>query len=146
MTTKSEAKSETVATKPAEAAVAPKKKSKKTRKVREGKLFIQSSYNNTLVSATDMNGNVLAWSSAGRAGFSGARKSTPFAAQKVIADLAERVKPFGLEEVKVYVRGIGSARESAVRAIAASGFNIVAIKDQTPIPHNGVRPPKRRRV
>lgn len=123
-----------------------KKKAKRTQKVREGRLYIQSSYNNTLVSVTDPNGNVLGWSSAGRVGFAGARKSTPFAAQKVMADVIERVKPFGIEEVRVFVRGIGSARESAVRALGAAGLSIIAIRDLTPIPHNGVRPRKRRRV
>jgi small subunit ribosomal protein S11 len=123
-----------------------KKKTKKARKVREGCIYIQSSYNNTLISVTDLNGNVLAWSSAGRAGFSGARKSTPYAAQKVIFDLIERLKPFGMEEVKIFVRGIGSARESAIRAIAGAGLSITQIRDMTPIPHNGVRAPKRRRI
>ncbi len=123
-----------------------KKKAKKARKVREGNVYIQSSYNNTLVTITDPTGNVLVWSSAGRAGFSGTRKSTPYAAQRVIADALERLKPFGMEEVKVYVKGIGNARESAVRSLASMGLNIAAIRDITPIPHNGVRPPKRRRV
>lgn len=123
-----------------------KKKGAKIRKVREGCIYIQSTYNNTLVSVTDAAGNVLTWSSAGRVGFLGARKSTPFAAQKVIGDVIERLKPFGLEEVKVYVSGIGSARESAVRSLAAAGLSITSIRDLTPIPHNGVRAPKRRRV
>lgn len=123
-----------------------KKKTKKIRKVKEGRIYIQCSYNNTLVTVTDQNGNVLVWSSAGRAGFGGARKSTPFAAQKVMADAIERLKPFGMEEAKVYVKGIGSARESAVRSLGGSGINISTIRDMTPIPHNGVRAPKRRRV
>lgn len=118
----------------------------KARRVREGRVYIQSSYNNTLISVTDQQGNVLAWSSAGRAGFSGARKATPFAAQQIIADIIERLKPYGLEEVRVYVRGIGSAREAAIRSLAAAGISITSIRDITPIPHNGVRAPKRRRV
>ncbi len=122
------------------------RKSKKSRKVREGAVYIQSSYNNTLISVTDAQGNVLAWSSAGRVGFAGARKATPFAAQKVMADVVERLKPFGMEEVKVFVRGIGSAREAAVRSLSIAGLAITAIRDITPIPHNGVRAPKRRRV
>lgn len=122
------------------------KKKAKNRKVREGKVFIQSSYNNTLVTITDAQGNTLVWSSAGRAGFSGARKSTPFAAQQVVADAVERLKPFGMEEVRVYVKGIGNARESAVRSLASAGLNVTAIRDLTPIPHNGVRAPRRRRV
>ncbi len=109
-------------------------------------MYIQSSYNNTLVSVTDAQGNVLAWSSAGRVGFAGARKATPFAAQKVMADVAERLKPFGMEEVKVFVRGIGSARESAIRSLSVAGLSVTSIRDLTPIPHNGVRAPKRRRV
>ncbi len=121
-------------------------KSKKPTKVREGNVYIQSSYNNTLVTVTDSSGNVLAWSSAGRVGFSGTRKSTPYAAQKVITDALERLKPFGMEEVRVYVKGIGNAREAAVRSLAGAGLNIATIRDITPIPHNGVRPPKRRRV
>ena len=122
------------------------KRKKKAEKVREGRVYIRSSYNNTLVSVTDTNGNALVWSSAGRVGFEGARKSTPFAAQKVMADVIERLQPFGMEEVRIYVKGIGSARESAIRALGASGFNIISIRDVTPIPHNGVRPRKRRRV
>ncbi|MDP3997186.1 MAG: 30S ribosomal protein S11 [Candidatus Andersenbacteria bacterium] len=123
-----------------------KKKSKKIRKVREGRVYIRSTYNNTQISVTDAAGNVLVWSSAGRAGFNGARKSTPYAAQRVIADAMERLKPFGMEEARIYVKGIGSARESAVRALAAAGLSITSIRDMTPIPHNGVRAPKRRRV
>lgn len=125
---------------------APRKKTKKVNKVREGKVFIQSSYNNTLVTVTDLNGNTLVWSSAGRAGFAGARKSTPFAAQQVMADVVERLRPYGLEEARVYVKGIGNAREAAVRALVAADIGITAIRDITPIPHNGVRAPKRRRV
>ncbi len=109
-------------------------------------VFIQSTYNNTIVSISDANGNVLVSSSAGRIGFSGTRKSTPYAAGQAVADALERVKPFGLEEAQIIVRGIGSARESAIRAFSGSGLTITAIKDVTPIPHNGVRPPKRRRV
>lgn len=121
-------------------------KKKIKRKVREGKVYIQSSYNNTIVSITDLAGNVLAWSSAGRVGFAGARKATPYAAQRVVADVLERVKAFALEEAIVLVRGIGSARESAVRSLASGGLTITSIRDITPIPHNGVRAPKRRRV
>jgi len=115
-------------------------------KVKEGKVFIQSTYNNTIISVTDKEGNVLASSSAGRVGFSGTRKATPFAAQQAVADVLERIKPYGLQEAAVYVRGIGSARESAVRSLNVAGLTITAIRDITPIPHNGVRAPKRRRV
>lgn len=128
-------------------AVTPtKSKAKKVRKVHEGNVYIQSSYNNTMVTITDTAGNVVVWSSAGRTGFSGTRKSTPYAAQRVIADALARLEPYGMEEVKVYVKGIGNARESAVRSLASMGLNIISIRDITPIPHNGVRPPKRRRV
>lgn len=123
-----------------------KKKLRAKQKVREGKVFIQSTYNNTIVTVTDMNGNVVAWSSAGRAGFAGTRKATPFAAQQVIAHVLEQLQPVGMSEVKVYVKGIGSAREAAVRSLSTAGLQITAIRDITPIPHNGVRPKKRRRV
>lgn len=126
--------------------VKTKKKSKARQKVREGKVFIQSSYNNTIVTITDMNGNVLVSSSAGRVGFSGARKATPYAAQKVVTHIMEQVPAIGLEEVRVYVKGIGSAREAAVRSLSGAGLAITSIRDITPIPHNGVRPKKRRRV
>lgn len=123
-----------------------KKKGKNRQKVRQGLVYIQSSYNNTIVTVTDLIGNVLVWSSAGRVGFAGARKATPYAAQKVVADAIERLKVFGMEEAKVLVRGIGSARESAIRSLSAAGLNVSSIRDITPIPHNGVRAPKRRRV
>ncbi|MEX0650043.1 MAG: 30S ribosomal protein S11 [Candidatus Andersenbacteria bacterium] len=123
-----------------------KKKTKARRKVKQGMIFIQSTYNNTLITITDATGSVLVTSSAGRVGFAGARKATPFAAQQAVADIMERLKPFGMEEAGIVVRGIGSARESAVRAFSASGLQITSLRDITPIPHNGVRPPKRRRV
>ncbi|MEK7557384.1 MAG: 30S ribosomal protein S11 [Patescibacteria group bacterium] len=123
-----------------------KKKAKARRKVREGKVFIQSTYNNTIVTVTDTSGNVLVSSSAGRVGFSGARKATPFAAQQVVTNIVEQLQPIGLEEVRVYVKGIGSAREAAVRSLSGAGLTIASIRDITPIPHNGVRPKKRRRV
>lgn len=130
----------------AQPAATTKKKTKARRKVREGNVYIQSTYNNTIVTVTDAEGNTVAWSSAGRVGFEGARKATPYAAQKVIADLIERLKPFNMEEVRVYVKGIGSARESAIRSLGVSGLTVTSIRDITPIPHNGVRAPKRRRV
>lgn len=115
-------------------------------KIREGVIHIQSTYNNTIVSVCDDTGNVIAWSSSGRVGFSGTRKATPYAAGQAVRDVIERIKPLGMEEARLVVRGIGSARETAVRTISASGITITSIKDVTPIPHNGVRPPKRRRV
>ena len=129
-----------------EAKVAPRKKGKAKRKVKAGAIHIQATYNNTIITVTDEAGNALAWSSAGRVGFAGARKATPYAAQQIVTNLMEQLKPFGLEEVRVYVRGIGSAREASVRAFSAAGLQITSIRDITPIPHNGVRPPKRRRV
>lgn len=128
------------------AKTATKEKKKKIRKTSEGKIFIQASYNNTIVTVADNDGNTIAWSSAGRAGFTGAKKSTPFAAQQVITDLMEEVQQAGFKQAQVYVKGIGSARDAAVRAIGASGVAITMIRDVTPIPHNGPRARKRRRV
>lgn len=122
------------------------KKRKEKKRVPQARVYIQSTYNNTLLTFTDPHGNVLAWSSAGRVGFSGAKKSTPFAAQRVVADAVERAAPFGVKEVTVFVKGIGSARESAVRALGVQGMTITSIHDVTPIPHNGCRRPKPRRV
>lgn len=124
---------------------AAKKKARPT-VVRHGKIFIQSTYNNTLITVTDMAGNVVAQSSAGRVGFAGTRKSTPFAAQRAVADVMGKVKALGLQEAAVFVKGIGSARESAIRSLNVAGLTIKSIRDVTPIPHNGVRPRKRRRV
>ncbi len=109
-------------------------------------MFIQSTYNNTIISITDKEGNLLVSSSAGRVGFNGTRKSTPYAAQQAVADALKRLEPYGMSEASVYVRGIGSAREAAVRSLNVAGLSITAIRDITPIPHNGVRAPKRRRV
>lgn len=122
------------------------KKSKARRKVKSGIIYIKSTYNNTLLSITDTNGDVLVWSSSGRVGFAGTRKATPYSAMQAVANLIEQVKPFGMEEAQVIVKGIGSARDSAIRAISTSGINITSIRDMTPIPHNGVRAPRRRRV
>jgi len=135
--------------KPQEEAVEAPRGKKKARRQRVPlvRLHVQSTYNNTLISATDPPGNVVAWSSAGRIGYSGAKKATPYAAQEVVRDIMKRLEPFQVKEVSVEVKGIGSARESALRAIAAqSGLVITSIRDVTPTPHNGCRPPKRRRV
>ncbi len=123
-----------------------KSKKKQKHNVRQGKIFIRSTYNNTIISITDLAGNVLVQSSAGRVGFTGTRKATPFAAQQAVSDAIERVKTYGLQEAAVYVKGIGSARETAIRSLGAAGLTITTIRDITPIPHNGVRAPKRRRV
>ncbi|MBI4022308.1 MAG: 30S ribosomal protein S11 [Candidatus Andersenbacteria bacterium] len=123
-----------------------KKKSRGRPSVRQGKIYIQSTYNNTIISITDGAGNVLAQSSAGRVGFSGTRKATPYAAQRAVVDVLEKVKTYGLQEAIVFVKGIGSAREAAIRSLNVAGLTLKSIRDITPIPHNGVRPPQRRRV
>ena len=122
------------------------KKKKAKAKVTKGKIFINSTYNNTIVSVTDMAGNVLLWSSAGKIGFKGSKKSTPYAGQRTMEDALARLRERGLGEVDVFIKGIGSGRESAVRALQGSGLNVLSIKDQTPIPHGGIRPKKPRRV
>ena len=124
--------------------VVRKKKEKKN--ISNGVAHIQATFNNTIITITDPVGNVLAWSTAGAKGFKGSRKSTPFAAQIAAEDCAKKAQEHGMRTVEVYVKGPGSGRESALRALQAAGFNISFIKDVTPIPHNGCRPPKRRRV
>lgn len=132
---------------PADASAKIKSKTKKSKvKVTKGKIFVNSTYNNTIVSVTDLTGNVLLWSSAGKIGFKGSKKSTPYAGQRTMEDVLARLKERGLNEVDVLIKGIGSGRESAVRALQGSGLNVISIKDQTPIPHGGVRPKKPRRV
>jgi small subunit ribosomal protein S11 len=126
--------------------VASRKKARKKRTVQRGSAHILATYNNTHVTLTDQNGAVLAWSSAGKVGFKGPKKATPYAAGIIVKDAVEKVRDFGLAEVDVFVRGVGSGREAAVRALAANGLAITSIKDRTPIPHNGPRPPKVRRV
>ena len=124
----------------------PVRKRKVNKHVERGQAHIVSTFNNTIITITDLNGNVLSWSSAGHMGFRGSRKSTPFAAQEAAQDAANKAKDYGLKSVEVYVKGPGSGRESAIRSLQASGLEINLIKDVTPIPHNGCRPPKRRRV
>lgn len=119
---------------------------KKSKRLESGKVFINASYNNTIVTVTDGAGQVIAWASAGSLGFSGPKKATPFASSKVIAALAEKVKPLGLSNIDVILRGVGGGRDSALRSLATQGFAIQSIKDVTPIPHNGPRPRKTRRV
>ena len=121
-------------------------KRKKKKNIPSGIVHIQSTFNNTIVTITDPAGNVVAWSSAGVQGFKGSRKSTPFAAQIAAEDAAKKAMEHGMKNVEVYVKGPGSGRESALRSLQAAGFNVLMIKDVTPIPHNGCRPPKRRRV
>ncbi len=114
--------------------------------VKEGRVYISSSYNNTAITLTDQKGNVLAWTSAGSVGFKGTKKATPFAASKVAEALAQTIKKIGVQKIAIFIKGIGSGRESAIRALASKGFDVVAITDVTPIPHNGCRAPKARRV
>ncbi len=129
------------------------KKSKKTvtkkrvkKNISTGTVHIQSTFNNTIVTIADENGNTISWSSAGVQGFKGSRKSTPFAAKLVAEDAGAKAMEHGLKNISVYVKGPGPGRESALRALHSIGFNISMIKDVTPVPHNGCRPPKRRRV
>lgn len=121
-----------------------KKKAKKN--VANGIAHIQSTFNNTIVTITDLNGNVISWSSAGTRGFKGSRKSTPFAAQLAAEDAARKAQDHGMQSVAIFVKGPGAGRESALRAFQIVGMRVTLIRDVTPIPHNGCRPPKRRRV
>jgi len=126
----------------------PRARGKKREKkmVEEGIAHIQATFNNTIITITDKQGNTISWSSGGLKGFKGSRKSTPFAAQMAAEDAAKRAMEQGMKKVEVYVKGPGAGRESAIRAIQAAGLRVTLIKDVTPIPHNGCRPPKRRRV
>ncbi len=126
----------------------PKKQTKKKVKknIQTGVAHISSTFNNTVVTITDVSGNVISWSSAGACGFKGSRKSTPFAAQLAAENAARRAQDHGMRNVSVLVKGPGAGRESALRALQSTGFKISLIRDVTPIPHNGCRPPKRRRV
>ena len=129
----------------------PQKKRTKVRKrerksIPAGRAYIQSTFNNTIVTLTDPQGNVIAWGSSGTAGFKGSRKGTPYAAQLAARDAARRAMEHGLRQVEVYVKGPGSGREAAIRSLQSSGLYITGIRDVTPVPHNGCRPPKRRRV
>lgn len=127
-------------------AAAARKKKKKTVANPNGMAFVKATFNNVIVTITDADGNVLAWSSAGREGFKGSRKNTPYAGQLSSETASKAAYEMGLRKVEVFVKGPGSGRESAVRAMAASGLEVTVIRDRTPIPHNGCRPPKRRRV
>ena len=128
----------------------PKKQAKTRRRERKsipaGRAYIQATFNNTIVTLTDPEGNVIAWGSSGTAGFKGSRKGTPYAAQLAARDAARKAMEHGLRQVEVYVKGPGSGREAAIRSLQSSGLFITGIRDVTPIPHNGCRPPKRRRI
>jgi small subunit ribosomal protein S11 len=130
----------------APAAEAPARRKKVKRMVSEGVVHIHSTFNNTIITITDYQGNVVAWASAGAVGFKGSRKGTPFAAQVAAENAARKAAEVGMRQVQVYVKGPGAGRESALRSLQAAGFTVSLIKDVTPIPHNGCRPPKRRRV
>ena len=121
-------------------------KKRERKNIDKGQAHIQSTFNNTVVTLSDAQGNVLSWASAGQLGFRGSRKSTPFAAQQAAEEAAKKAMEHGLKTVEVYVKGPGSGREAAIRSLQATGLEVSMIKDVTPIPHNGCRPPKRRRV
>lgn len=138
-----------VATKSEEVKGEPKtapKASKSGRKVDEGRVYIKASYNNTIITVTDKKGGVVAWATAGSLGFAGPKKATPFASSKVVATIAEKIQKTGPFNVDVFVAGVGSGRDSAVRSLINHGFNIQSIRDITPVPHNGPKPPKVRRI
>lgn len=126
--------------------MAKTKKRKVRRNVTRGVAYIKATFNNTIVTMTDTNGDVLCWATAGTVGFKGSRKSTPFAAQRAAETVAERAAKFGVKEIEVKVKGPGSGRESAITGLQSSGITVRTIEDTTPLPHNGCRPPKKRRV
>lgn len=122
------------------------KKKKTAKQVSHARAYIQATFNNTLVSIADQNGDVLGWASSGMAGFKGPKKATPYAAGQVVKRVVESIKPYGVKEVSVFIKGIGGGREGAIRAFNTNGIVVLSVRDITPIPHNGCRPPKRRRV
>ena len=124
----------------------PRTRRKERKSIPVGRAYIQSTFNNTIVTLTDTSGNVIAWGSAGTVGFKGSRKSTAFAAQRAAEDAARKGKEHGLRQVEILVRGPGAGREAAIRSLQAAGLGVTSIRDVTPIPHNGCRPPNRRRV
>jgi small subunit ribosomal protein S11 len=127
-------------------AVRKTSKKKEKKNITDGIAHIQSTFNNTIITITDLTGNVISWSSAGLQGFKGSRKSTPFAAQMAAEDAVRKAKEQGMRKVQVYIKGPGAGRESALRSLQLAGLTITMIRDVTPVPHNGCRPPKRRRV
>lgn len=132
---------------PAKKKISPKKrKTKSVKALAHGRAYIQATYNNTIITLTDQNGNVVAWSSAGGCGFKGPKKATPYAASVVVRRLLEKVDGSGLKDVSVFVKGVGQGREGAIRAFNANNVNVTSIKDATPIPHNGCRKPRPRRL
>ncbi|MFA7209354.1 MAG: 30S ribosomal protein S11 [Parcubacteria group bacterium] len=129
-----------------DASDAKKKVKKAKRQIAKGRATVKCTYNNTIVSIADSNGSILGWASSGMMGFKGAKKATPYAATQVVASVSEKVKKYGLQELEVFVKGVGSGREASIRALANNGFELLLIKDITPIPHNGCRSKKPRRV
>jgi small subunit ribosomal protein S11 len=125
---------------------AEKKVKKAKRQISKGRAVVKCTYNNTIVSIADSNGNTLGWASSGLMGFKGAKKATPYAATQVVANVSEKVRKYGLRELEVFVKGVGSGREASIRALSNNGFELLSIKDETAIPHNGCRPKKPRRV
>ncbi len=125
---------------------APGLKKRERKSIPRGRAYIHSTFNNTIITLTDLSGNVIAWGSSGTAGFKGSRKGTPYAAQLAARSTTRRAMEHGLRQVEVYVKGPGSGREAAIRSLQSSGLSVTSIRDVTPIPHNGCRPPKRRRV
>jgi small subunit ribosomal protein S11 len=123
-----------------------KKIAKKITNVPTGNAYIHATYNNTIITLSDVSGNVLAWSSSGKLGFKGPKKSTPFVASLIAKDVVDKVQDYGLKRINVFVRGIGAGRDSAVRSLYANGLDLISVKDVTPVPHGGCRPPKPRRV
>ncbi len=134
------------AVKPGAVKITKNKKKKVVKQVVTGNAFIQASYNNTIVSITDANGDVLSWSSSGKVGFKGPKKATPYAAGMVVKDAVDKIAAYGLKDIHVFVKGIGGGREGAIRGLHLNGLNVLSISDVTPIPHNGCRAPGRRRV
>lgn len=130
----------------AKKAVKKKVKKKVIKQVSSGRAYIQATFNNTIVTLTDQNGNVLSWASAGMVGFKGPKKATPYAASQVVKKAVENAQEYGLKEVNIFVKGIGGGRDGAIRGINANGLQVLSVRDVTPIPHNGCRPRKRRRV
>ncbi len=121
-------------------------KEKTGKMIEKGKIYINATYNNTILTATDEKGNVLAWVSSGSIGFSGPKKATPFASSKLVAAISDKLKKFGFSNIEIIIKGVSGGRDAALKSFASHGFNILSVRDVTPIPHNGPKPPKKRRV
>jgi len=143
---KKQAEAASKAKAPVKAKAKKNAKKKVIQQVSHGRVYVQATFNNTIVTITDANGNTLAWASSGHCGFKGPKKATPYAAGVVVKAVVEKVADYGLHEVNVFLKGVGSGRDSAVRALNANGLSVLSIKDQTSLPHNGCRPPRARRI